>query len=198
MWNKKQGPSYLLVTGKYIASFTTNMSNFYISTVPLFHFILTSDQILRVVTFICRSLVSKAKGINSTENSTNLVRYKKMIEKALHNIIPRSLVEEAKGTISFVDKRSRYEIWLFNGEKLHLPPRQTMYCWRFGSIFFLFLCFSGPSREKKLNKAIHRINHYPMLSIKKTNCTLNWIEIFAARWSTSPTSHVCNVVYPLE
>lgn len=51
-----------------------------------------------------------------------------MIEKALHNIIPRSLVEEAKGTISFVDKRSRYEIWLFNGEKLDLPPGQTMYC----------------------------------------------------------------------
>ena len=57
VWNKKQAPSYPLVTGKYIASFTTNMSNFYISTVPLFHFILTSDQILRIVTFICRSLV---------------------------------------------------------------------------------------------------------------------------------------------
>ena len=123
-----QAPSYLLVTSKYIASFTTNMSNFYISTVPLFHFILTSDQILRIVTFICRSLVWKAKGINSTENSTNLVRYKKMIEKALHNIIPRSLVEEAKDAISFVDKRSGYEIRLFNGEKLDLPPRQTMYC----------------------------------------------------------------------
>ena len=126
--NKKQAPSYLLVTGKYIASFTTNMSNFYISTVPLFHFILTRDQILRIVTFICRSLVQKAKGINSTENSTNLERCKKMIEKALHNIIARSLVEEAKGAISFVDKRSRYEIWLFDGEKLDLPPRQTMYC----------------------------------------------------------------------
>ena len=45
-----------------------------------------------------------------------------MIEKALHNIIPRSLVEEAKGAISFVDKRSGYEIRLFNGEKLDLPP----------------------------------------------------------------------------
>ena len=56
-FDEKQAPSYLLVTGKYIASFTTNMSNFYISTVPLFHFILTRDQILRIVTFICRSLV---------------------------------------------------------------------------------------------------------------------------------------------
>lgn len=50
-----------------------------------------------------------------------------MIEKAVHNIIPRSLVEEAKAAISFVDKRSRYEIWLFDGEKLDLPSRQTMY-----------------------------------------------------------------------
>ena len=50
-----------------------------------------------------------------------------MIEKALHNIIPRSLVEEAKAAISFVDKRSRYEIWLFDGEKLDLPSRKTMY-----------------------------------------------------------------------
>lgn len=51
-----------------------------------------------------------------------------MIERALHNIIPRSLVEEAKDAISFVGKRSGYEIKLFNGEKLDLPPRQTMCC----------------------------------------------------------------------
>ena len=51
-----------------------------------------------------------------------------MIEKALHNIIGGSLVEEAKGAISFADKRSGYEIGLFNSEKLGLPPRQTMYC----------------------------------------------------------------------
>ena len=34
-----------------------------------------------------------------------------------------SLVEEAKGAISFVDKGFGYEIRLFNGEKLGLPPR---------------------------------------------------------------------------
>lgn len=72
-----------------------------------------------------------------------------MIEKALHNIIPRSLVEETKGTISFVDKRSGYEIRLFNQTGPSSKTNDVLLKVR--EHFFLFLCFSGPSREKKLS-----------------------------------------------
>ena len=140
MWSfdEKRAPSYLLVTRKYIASFATNMSNFYVSTVPLFHFILTRDQILRIVTFICRSLVQKAKGINSTENSSNLVKYKKIIEKALQTIVPRVawsypdlLLTKPKAHSASSTRLIGYANRLFKGEKLDLPPRHALLKVRF-------------------------------------------------------------------
>ena len=45
---------------------------------------------------------------------------------------------------------------------------------------------------QKLDSAILRINHYPEISIKETNCFIHWIEIYPVDIHLSSFNYLLN------